>query len=537
MSLRKNFWRFCLFEEKNKYFLYTGWSQRIFEIKKGLYNLIKERNLREIKTLNKDFYNYIDKETPIKIRPYIENKKCHVTLNFSNKCNLNCSYCYRNKNDFSELSNSEIESIFKYIINIYMPDAELYSFSFCFTSESSNDLDKLIFIDNLIAKYEGYLFQENDFIGIKPNDFFEKLPESIKNKYQFYAKNTDIIEILNLILSNEQLYDYYSYENINYVNEVLKISKKLTLSRRIMINRHIINYYFEGEILNRKIKTISMFYMTNGTNITQEFIDFTKARLNDSLCVSIDGPQKIHDLNRIYKNGNGSFNAVYNNIKLLKQNNIKIIASTVISPLFPYPYEIFSYLKSIGVDKVEFWILRSNKINPLQFSEAALKILKESNRKIYQKIFIDISHEKYGILHFFNNTIYLSTLKLLFSHKYLSTRCQWGTSIVIDSKGDLYHCNSTIGMEKDKIGHWNKNFTYKDIILKKTSDNEKRCKKCWAKYLCGGICQYESLINNHSYLDVECDFRKSIILESFKLYTKIRKLKNYEIIKTNILES
>ena len=57
---------------------------------------------------------------------------------------------------------------------------------------------------------------------------------------------------------------------------------------------------------------------TNGTIIDDEIIDFIN--LNDiKLCISIDGPEHIHDKNRIDINGNGTLQTILKNIKKISK--------------------------------------------------------------------------------------------------------------------------------------------------------------------------------------------------------------------------
>ncbi len=57
---------------------------------------------------------------------------------------------------------------------------------------------------------------------------------------------------------------------------------------------------------------------TNGTLFTPEMIDFFKHNKFE-ISISMDGNEEIHNLSRVYPNGKGSFNDVFNNIKLLKK--------------------------------------------------------------------------------------------------------------------------------------------------------------------------------------------------------------------------
>jgi len=57
---------------------------------------------------------------------------------------------------------------------------------------------------------------------------------------------------------------------------------------------------------------------TNGTLLNEEIITFL-ATHNVSLMVSLDGPKEVHDLNRCYGSGKGSYDQVMKNIELAKE--------------------------------------------------------------------------------------------------------------------------------------------------------------------------------------------------------------------------
>lgn len=60
---------------------------------------------------------------------------------------------------------------------------------------------------------------------------------------------------------------------------------------------------------------------SNGTIIDNQIISFIKEyRIN--LSISLDGIEEKNDENRVFENGKGSFNLVYNNILLYISNNI-----------------------------------------------------------------------------------------------------------------------------------------------------------------------------------------------------------------------
>lgn len=67
-------------------------------------------------------------------------------------------------------------------------------------------------------------------------------------------------------------------------------------------------------IARERGKVLRWIITTNGTLLTDEKVDFLTAH-NFSIHVSIDGPQAIHDRNRKFHNGSGSYDMVIQNIE------------------------------------------------------------------------------------------------------------------------------------------------------------------------------------------------------------------------------
>lgn len=59
--------------------------------------------------------------------------------------------------------------------------------------------------------------------------------------------------------------------------------------------------------------------ITNGTIITEKMVEFFNVH-NFGLTVSLDGPPEINDLQRVLKNGDGSYHLISKNIDLLNKN-------------------------------------------------------------------------------------------------------------------------------------------------------------------------------------------------------------------------
>ena len=82
---------------------------------------------------------------------------------------------------------------------------------------------------------------------------------------------------------------------------------------RLDLMKEIIYYIREKELKTRR--PISLSVTSNGTLLTQPILDFFREERID-LCISIDGPAHVHNLNRCYKDGRGSFEEVVRNLHL-----------------------------------------------------------------------------------------------------------------------------------------------------------------------------------------------------------------------------
>jgi uncharacterized protein len=93
---------------------------------------------------------------------------------------------------------------------------------------------------------------------------------------------------------------------------------------------------------------------TNATLIDQDWCDFFK-RSGMIVGVSVDGPQFLHDKNRLTRSGKGTFEKTMAGINLLKANNIEFTAIAVITDTsLDYPNEIYSFFKELGPRSLGF---------------------------------------------------------------------------------------------------------------------------------------------------------------------------------------
>lgn len=503
-------WSYYLFSDKNKKYIFETFSCSIKEIPDLLYSKLQIHN-EECNTI----INQIERRFPDNYHnfPRFKNKKCFITLDFSNICNMNCSYCFRTKKKFSNPNNIDFKEILDYITNVFMPDAEEYSFSVGYTTEVSFNTEYIRKLDAAIIDYEGHLFTNESFIT-SPSELYNALPVNLQKKYPI---KLNPLESLNNIIKNEKIEDYFEYDKFEAAKKILDSKNPLSAARRVIINRNILSKTFPSIVKEAKPKIMSISFMTNGTHITDDFISLIKEEGMDNIYVSIDGPENIHNYSRKFNNGKGTFYDVINGINKIKNAGIKVIASTVINSKYPDIDNIVEFLDSLNLDGVEFCFIRG-KNNSDCFTSDTIQMFFKSFDILLNKILKKIEQDDYHLLKLLKNNYVFSYLKSIIEKNFNIRRCSFDDHLVISPEGDLFHCNYTMGMDDDLMGNI-KSMKYPNIKNIEV-DSFKRCKECWAKFLCGGICYYEKLLNNNRTIDLDCYVHKEYIKRALTFYVR-----------------
>lgn len=174
-------------------------------------------------------------------------------------------------------------------------------------------------------------------------------------------------------------------------------------------------------------------FSTNGinyhTNPVQNFIKKNHSHL--SIGITIDGTKIKHDLNRIYKNGRGSYEDVLKNIPLwLKQFPGAGTKVTISSPDIPYICESVLHLYSLGIEEVNI-----NCVYEDVWKEGDDLLFEEQLIKLADEIIENDLYKKYTCS-FFSMKIGKPVSVLLDNHNF----CGAGKMLSIDAAGNFYPC-------------------------------------------------------------------------------------------------
>jgi len=119
-----------------------------------------------------------------------------------------------------------------------------------------------------------------------------------------------------------------------------------------------IGFYREAFELVAQLKpadlSLTHAFQTNGTLIDDAWCEFLlEARVN--VGVSIDGPKRFHDRNRVTRAGRGTFDKTIRGIRLLRKHGVPFHVITVLSTeSMDAPREMFDFYVSEGIDHVCF---------------------------------------------------------------------------------------------------------------------------------------------------------------------------------------
>ncbi|HGZ6765053.1 radical SAM protein [Vibrio parahaemolyticus] len=233
---------------------------------------------------------------------------------------------------------------------------------------------------------------------------------------------------------------------------------------------------------------------TNATILPDDFIDFFKNR-NLALLISIDGTKAIHNRNRKYKNGQGTFNDIILNTKKLVENNIYFsIRLTVTPKTLPTISEFLIWCrKNIPNTKIIIGPATGYNWAGLEGKMAnAMMTCLDFERKSTLKIeFYDYDND-------------------------LGYECGAGrTHIAVDTNGDIYPCA--------KFAFLDKSIDYKVGNVTEGIFNCKICDKI-SQAVQNGYCPAVNLEENDTF------FSPSLTLATYNLASKIMS-KKYDFTK------
>ncbi len=95
---------------------------------------------------------------------------------------------------------------------------------------------------------------------------------------------------------------------------------------------------------------------TNGILITEEMLDIC-SETRTTISVSIDGPRRIHDQDRVGHDGQGTYEKVIKGLEILRRHkDTSFLYSGLLTVVNPEsdPLEVYQFLKQLSPPSVDF---------------------------------------------------------------------------------------------------------------------------------------------------------------------------------------
>ncbi len=237
---------------------------------------------------------------------------------------------------------------------------------------------------------------------------------------------------------------------------------------------------------------------TNATRLDDDWCQFFQEQ-DFLIGVSLDGPQELHDMYRIDKGGNATFDHVMAGIALLKKHKVAFnILTTVHAANAEHPLEVYRFLRDdVGVQFIQFIpiVERDNqtgfqegdRITPRsvtgeQYGRFLSAIFDEWVRRDVGRIFVQIFDE--ALTAWMGNRPGLCIF---------GETC--GTALAMEHNGDIYSCDHYVE-PKHKLG----NMQFIPLAKLVGSEQQRRfgqakrdtlphyCLECEVRFICNGGC-------------------------------------------------
>lgn len=257
-------------------------------------------------------------------------------------------------------------------------------------------------------------------------------------------------------------------------------------------------------LLDKYNKKSFFWLCTNGVLLNEHILKYLDKK-HVNIGISIDGPEDIHDANRVDIEGNGTYKKIVTNLlkfntnKELSRNIKNLWNCAVVTSSTHSLIDIMRNSYQLGFKNLQMKIVWSND-NSIRLSEEnTIKLYDELTQYLFELIkeskldeFLSICNE---------NDTYGKILLRIIIQSGVTRRCNAGVNkFSISPEGKLYPCDSFLGIDDYCVGDIYKglNSVYSEFNNLR-NDSIEKCSVCWIKYLCGGDCYYNSYLNSGSF--------------------------------------
>ncbi|EHQ88917.1 nif11-like peptide radical SAM maturase [Desulfosporosinus youngiae] len=243
-------------------------------------------------------------------------------------------------------------------------------------------------------------------------------------------------------------------------------------------------------------KEVRFHCTTNATLLDDEQIAFIRNH-SISVMISIDGPREIHNLQRPFVGGQGSYDVVVPKIKNLltflpdTPGHAVIVGNTD-------PQVVKDAMKEIGFQKISVITssqsLFCGEADKQKAERDISNLLDLLEQEAETWISLTRSRDVGALLELKNKSFLYFGLSALFHNKKLHYACSAGLGMVaVSVTGDVYLCQRFVGMADYKIGSVFESKLNREQYQESPARSNPLCTACLARYYCAGGCKHDNV--------------------------------------------
>jgi uncharacterized protein len=245
---------------------------------------------------------------------------------------------------------------------------------------------------------------------------------------------------------------------------------------------------YSRDLAAKEGKRIGFSLTTNGTVLTDEIIEFL-CRHHFGLKVSLDGPKKLHDQMRPFKNGQGSYDITAANLKKLLARRGHLSVRPTLTRHNVSVNELAEFFYEFGFTRIGFGIASGTcfEKTPYDLLYADMEKLFKEDEETAEVMFDRLERKLPIRYNPFENL--LSSIHI---RRKTRIRCGFGRGVsTVSADGKIHACHRLVGMEGCATGDLDQGIDREKVyqLLRNYYQVKEHCwNTCWARHICGGPC-------------------------------------------------
>ena len=256
---------------------------------------------------------------------------------------------------------------------------------------------------------------------------------------------------------------------------------------------------------------------TNGTLLIEDDATFFEHH-GFAVTISLDGLRDVHDRQRAFKNGAGSFDRIIERAQplLAAQRKMQVSARVTVTPSNMRLRESLEYFLGLNFHSVGFSPVlnassRSEEL-PARDLDDFLDAMVDCGNEFERRT---VRGERYAFANMVN------ALREIHRGTHRPYPCGAGAGYLgVSADGDFAACHRFVGDKAGRMGDLTMGVdraAQRLWLAERHVHNQSPCNDCWARYLCAGGCHHEAIARGRP----ACDYIRGWLHYCLQAYTRI----------------